>query len=325
MVTQPANAYAPPTLPRRSRKWMAIPFVIPLAVSLFSHGTAAGLLLFDRAGGGGSHGGDQGNEGAGDRTVDITIAGASAAAASPPAPDPAQPTPPPEMPTSTAETDKPDPIAKDEPPPQLPIANPVPPPTTVDHPQTESQDKPALGTGAAETSGGRAPGSGDALGFGDAPESVEGQRSKLPPSAKCDDPVAGRWEAFKYNSLGADWVRFTLLINRSSDGALTGSITSHLWNGTPLDATPPACDFDHFEYLVSMNARGHADGTRITFGASTYSIVSVQCPMPGFGYAPDNFSGVIDPARQEFQSVNNDGSRDINAPYVFRRTGCLAM
>ena len=62
---------------------------------------------------------------------------------------------------------------------------------------------------------------------------------------------------------------------------------------------------------------------RINFGASRYTVVAEDCPSIGTSYAPDNFSGVIDSQRQEFQSLNNDGFVDINVPYVFRRTGCL--
>ena len=73
-----------------------------------------------------------------------------------------------------------------------------------------------------------------------------------------------------------------------------------------------------------MVAHGQVDrGTHLRFGASSYSIVATQCPTASANYAPDNFSGAIDPNRQEFQSVNNDGAVDIDAPYVFRRTGCF--
>jgi hypothetical protein len=39
-------------------------------------------------------------------------------------------------------------------------------------------------------------------------------------------------------------------------------------------------------------------------------------------YRPDHFTGTIDPAIQEFQSVNNDGGRAVNDPMVFRRIAC---
>ncbi len=90
-----------------------------------------------------------------------------------------------------------------------------------------------------------------------------------------------------------------------------------------FDRVPPGCALGGFDMTVSMNALGRADAGRITFGSSRYSVVANRCFSPDASYAPDHFSGTIDAARQEFQSLNNDGFNDINAPYVFRRTGCL--
>jgi hypothetical protein len=65
------------------------------------------------------------------------------------------------------------------------------------------------------------------------------------------------------------------------------------------------------------------DGNRVRFSAIEARVARAYCRLAGFRYNPDEFSGVIDGERQEFNSVNNDGERDVNAPYVFRRIGCL--
>lgn len=140
----------------------------------------------------------------------------------------------------------------------------------------------------------------------------------------CKDPVVGVWESLKYNPMLGEWVRFSLAIHRSSSGAISGTILSHTWSGNAFDRTPPPCTRGAFDMTVSMSASGRDDGTGgISFGSSRYTLLSSKCYAPESTYAPDSFSGKIDPARQEFQSVNNDGANDVNAPYVFRRTGCL--
>ncbi len=163
-----------------------------------------------------------------------------------------------------------------------------------------------------------------ALGPGAGGDTIAGQRALLPHAATCADPVTGKWEALKYSPVQGDWVHFALMVHRDDARALHGTILSHTWSGTAFDRSPPGCSPGGFDLTVSMNATGRADAAgRITFGSSAYSIVAVRCMSLNNSYAPDNFTGIIDPARQEFQSVNNDGANDVNAPYVFRRTGCL--
>jgi len=292
--------------------------IVAVVFSLFVHSSAAvfGLLL---RGGTPSQGGEAGNMGAGDLTVDVSVAGPAATIA-PPAQsaDPAPPTPP-AKPTITppAPTDSAD------------FPQPPPPPTPRQDdesvkPQPKTTSQPNVGgTNSEKTSGGRAAGV-DApfAALGGAPNTVEGQRALLPSAMVCKDPVAGRWEAVKYNPLWGDWVRFTLAV-QNSGGMLGGTITSRTWSGGPLDSTPPACGPGTFDITVSMNAHGRAGATKIEFGAASYTVTSIRCPSSTLDYSPDNFSGTLDTRRQEFQSVNNDGARDIDQPYVFRRTGCL--
>ncbi len=154
------------------------------------------------------------------------------------------------------------------------------------------------------------------------PGSVDAQRALLPPPITCDDPVAGVWRAHRYDPRAEDWALFTLTITRESEDRITGTIVSHMWSGSAGDYSPPVCMPGGMDYTVRMNASGTVNGQRITFGAQTYRVVRASCPIPFFGYNADHFTGTIDETIQEFQSVNNDGGRDINAPYVFRRISC---
>ena len=157
---------------------------------------------------------------------------------------------------------------------------------------------------------------------------VQEQRARLPPPATCTDPVEGIWMSHKYSPDYGDWYMFTLKIHRVPGSAteLTGEILSHSWNGTPQEEQPPPCrpGLDHWQ--VFMTARGHAQpGGQIFFGGTAWRPDQAFCgraPGPGM-YNLDNFSGTIDPAIQEFQSVNNDGGRSVNDPMVFRRVRCL--
>jgi hypothetical protein len=320
------EAAAPPTSePRRSRLPLAAAFGV--AGSLGAHGSIvllAFLVLRAFPPGTAGGGGEGGKAGAGDTEVDVSLAGPTATETTPPAPvettPPPVPTAPP-APTAPPPPPDPDPTEVMEPPPvptTAETATTVPPPTPSVPPPT------VAGGGAESTSGGRLPGApalvpgGAGLG-----NTVEGQRALLPAAVTCKDPVVGTWEALKYAPGKGDWVRFSLAIHRVN-GALSGTILSRTWSGGPLDRTPPPCTLGNFDLLVSMPASGRDDGHgRITFGSTRFVILQSKCYSPDSSYSPDNFSGTIDPARQEFQSVNNDGATDIDAPYVFRRIGCL--
>lgn len=288
--------------------------------STFTHASVAVAMLM--GGGASASGGEGGLRGGGDTSVDISVAGAEEAhEVAPPAPvetPPPPPVPPPPKTPPVQNAPPPPPPAPPDPDSDL-----APPPADL----TPPPSLPPVAAGADATNGGRAPGP-MLLGGGpaNAPkgDTIEGQRALLPSAVTCKDPVVGRWESLKFNPTSSTWVRFALLVHRAEGGELTGTILSHTWFGNTFDRTPPPCTPRGFEMSVSMNARGRADlVTHIRFGASRYSVVAVQCPMSLSDYAPDNFSGMIDTDRQEFQSVNNDGATDIDAPYVFRRTACL--
>lgn len=163
---------------------------------------------------------------------------------------------------------------------------------------------------------------------GHAPATIEEQRARLPPAAECDDEiVAGVWRSHSYNEQFGDWGVFTLTIRRVPDHPeqLIGTISNHSWNGGPADEEPPPCARQTgVEWVVSMDGRGSVQaGNQIFFGGvGAWRLDEVRCRGGPGGYNLDNFSGVIDPAILEFQSVNNDGGRAVNDPEVFRRIRC---
>jgi hypothetical protein len=159
-----------------------------------------------------------------------------------------------------------------------------------------------------------------------APATIEEQRARLPPPATCDDPVEGVWRSHQYNARFGDWGVFTLTVRRSAPGAntLVGTIHSHSWSGGPAQSEPPRCSPGIRHWTVQMSAAGTWDPSRraIEFWGTRWWIESIQCERWAT-YNLDHFSGLIDPAIQEFQSVNNDGGRSVNEPRVFRRIQCL--
>lgn len=154
-------------------------------------------------------------------------------------------------------------------------------------------------------------------------DSVEVQRARLAPKAACEDPIAGVWKAKAYTEKWGDWYEFTLNVRRdpADDTILRGEIHSHYWRGKTGEQAPPKCEFGLRENVVRMPAAGRVTEKGIVFGSSTYTVAKNVCGFEGT-YAPDTFSGKIDPERLEFQSVDNDGDRAVNEPYVFRRVGC---
>lgn len=330
------------TWTRRNLPAVGKALLVCLVISTMVHVTVVATMSL-LGGAGGSAGGENGHGGGGGHTVEIAVAGP--AIADEPQPGlPAAPAPAPEP--IERDTD-PDPahVPRSEPEPQPePAAEPELPPVPHDDPvqlpetstaeteppsdapaEPDTAEQVASGTGAEDSSGRlEGPEGVRDLILGSAgllPGSVAEQRALLPRPMQCDDPVRGEWRAHKFSPLYGDWARFTLRIERHGN-RLSGTITSRMWKGNRFDSSPPPCTIGSHDYTVRMNAFGHVDGRRITFGANSYRIVAAHCPSPFFGYNPDHFSGEIDPERQEFQSVNNDGGRDIDAPYLFRRVSC---
>lgn len=152
-------------------------------------------------------------------------------------------------------------------------------------------------------------------------DSVTARRALLPNAGLCDDPVAGVWRAQRFRGTDRTWVRFILRIRRQGD-ALTGTITSRIWRGSPSHPEPGECEPGGLDHTWRMVARGTVDGERVRFGARTVRLVEARCPSLGARYAPDNFTGTIRPFSEIFESLNNDGAFDIDEPYTFRRISC---
>jgi hypothetical protein len=154
---------------------------------------------------------------------------------------------------------------------------------------------------------------------------VEEQRARLPPPVDCLTAVAGRWRALKYRESDSQWYEYTLEVDQDRDDSsrLTGMIYVDFWTG-PADSTEvpvgPDCTY-HIQ--VKMDAVGTYRNGDIEFGARDgFEYTGVLCGRAR-GYYPDHFTGQLDPALQEFQSVNNDGNVAVNVPTVFRRIGCF--
>jgi hypothetical protein len=154
---------------------------------------------------------------------------------------------------------------------------------------------------------------------------IEEQRARLPPPARCEDPVAGVWRAHHYTAASWQWYLFTLEVRRSeaNSAELTGMIRSQFWMGTAKQQTPPPCDRNLLQATVEMPAKGRVDGTRIAFGGTGWRQTGEPCGIQRIQYLPDQLTGEIDARIQEFQSVNNDGGSAVNEPMVFRRVECF--
>ena len=160
-----------------------------------------------------------------------------------------------------------------------------------------------------------------------APATVEEQRARLPPAPVevCADDVQGSWRAHAYYPRQGQWSIFTLHIRREG-ASLTGSMDVRFWDGTPDRPDPIACRPGHDDWSLDEPARGTIDGTHLEFGGTSFTVRERACgPGPSEHYILDTFVGTIDPARQEFQSVNRyrmDGElvEDVS---VFRRIACV--
>lgn len=158
---------------------------------------------------------------------------------------------------------------------------------------------------------------------------VSEQRARLPPPVDpsvCSDDVEGDWLSHDFDTRWDEWSMFSLRLRRKpgSTRELIVDIGNHSWDGTPASSEPPArCTPGLKHWNVVMTGRGEVfpDG-RIEIWATSYRIEHVFCDRWA-RYNLDHFTGRIDAALQEFQSVNNDGGRSVNEPTVFRRVRCL--
>ena len=299
------------------------------------------FIAFALMGGGGTVAGEDGVGGGGGDTVEITVAGPEIAEQPTPGIAPTPPPVPPEPEREEVAAQEPTPERVEPPRPtvaerRVHHADPVRIPAEPAEPEEPSEPTPptppaapevaASGTGDDEDSSGQLEGPDGArdliLGSAGLLPGDNGLRAILPDPTQCPDPIEGTWRAHKYNPLHGDWAHFTLHVQRDGD-RLSGRIDTRLWQGGAFDREPPPCQLGSHDYSVTMQASGRVTrGNRVTFSARNYRVVRAHCPSPFFDYNPDRFSGVIDPLTEEFRSVNNDGGRDIDAPYTFHRVSC---
>lgn len=134
--------------------------------------------------------------------------------------------------------------------------------------------------------------------------------------------------ALIYAENRSEWYEYSLDIQRKAPGSdlLEGTLASHFWHGGKDDSKPPPCSLAFgYEANVSMpDGTGSIDkDLTVIFGATKWKLDKLVCGHTTIRYNPDHFSGTIDPQRQEFQSVNNDGGMAVNEPAVFRRISCF--
>ena len=164
------------------------------------------------------------------------------------------------------------------------------------------------------------------LGSPPASATVAEQRARLPPPAECQDPIAGIWRAHHFVTQYGTWYLRTLEIHRVAEGQpkLTGLVWADYWYGTAQDQEAPQCRAGSgYHAVIRMPAEGTYQDGEVKFGGTSWSLERLVCGRSGNGYNPDRFTGRLDPALQEFQSVNNDGGTAVNEPVVFRRVQCF--
>jgi len=160
------------------------------------------------------------------------------------------------------------------------------------------------------------------IGGSEAPATIEAQRARLPPAAECASPVAGRWKALAFFEIQNTWYEYTLEIREDPKDPtiLTGTIFVDSWAGPADRIEPPEPCIARDK--GKMEGHGSFVNGNVTFAGGEYHVTEHVCG-PRYGYNPDQFTGRLEPERQEFQSVNNDGGVAVNEPMVFRRIGCF--
>ena len=153
---------------------------------------------------------------------------------------------------------------------------------------------------------------------------VAEQRARLPPAAECDDPIAGTWRGLSYYPNHRQWYEFTLEIARDAarPGELRGRILAHFWDGPADRSEAPACARGLQQLTIRQDARGTYDDGKVWFGGIRWEVDSIQCGHYEGRYITDQFKGVIDRDRQEFQSINDWSERPDDEATVFRRIRC---
>jgi hypothetical protein len=220
----------------------------------------------------------------------------------------APPSPPAPAPVPVPATKPPPPKPKEPPPPPQdvdPTLPGLPPPP----PEPEAE---AAVPSVPETA---APAPGD-------PNALSAQRGRIGEAAECTDPVAGTWRSSLYDGQRRQWYVFTLTVHRAG-AVLSGTIQSKFWQGPRSQPrAPTSCAETRLWAVVSMPARGVlGDDNRVRFGSSSFTVEHLHCG-DHIDYTPDRFSGTLNPAKNEFQSIVTDGANLIDQPLLLRRIAC---
>lgn len=155
---------------------------------------------------------------------------------------------------------------------------------------------------------------------------IEEQRARLPPPATdCSDPVAGTWMSHAYYPHQHQWYVVNLDVRRVSGhtSQLQGQMRVHFWDGDDHRVEPPpSCAGVEFHAEVREPARGtYSTDGQIVFSGTSWTLERQYCGF-NIGYALDTYSGKIDPAIMEFQTILDDQHEFRGIPVVFRRVAC---
>jgi len=155
---------------------------------------------------------------------------------------------------------------------------------------------------------------------------IEEQRARLPPPAPCTDPVEGVWMSHAWYPHIGHWYIFKMEIHRvpRSPTALTGAIHAHYWPGEQ-NVEPPVCGAVEWRRAISaVTATGTIVGNRLQFRGTRLGPIQLLCgPPPTTENVLATWTGTLDPALHEFQSVLDAGPTWVAVPTVFRRIRCL--
>ncbi|MEZ4248897.1 MAG: hypothetical protein R3B99_11720 [Polyangiales bacterium] len=142
----------------------------------------------------------------------------------------------------------------------------------------------------------------------------------------CADPVVGTWRARRYDEEGTGPDRlghhasFTIRIASHEGERLEGAITLRAWSGDASETSPPRCRTGHYDHTVRMRATGSLEGDRFRMDALDHVRTEHCIDFGRWSYNLDHFRGRLD--GESLDLVNNDGGREVNAPYRFRRVSC---
>jgi len=136
--------------------------------------------------------------------------------------------------------------------------------------------------------------------------------------------IEGTWRGLSWYPNHHQWYEFTLEIKRVEGSAtgLTGSILAHYWDGPADNWEPPSPCYGE-RLKIHMPAEGSYDAGKVVFGGTKVELQDEICGHFDGNYLVDIFKGDLDPAINEFNSINDwDAGSSYHEPTVFRRIAC---